>query len=95
MTAPKRDGRPMLERARECAKLWGYEAHDRSDEVADALRAVMPVVEAAIEAERYLAHLGMTLPPPIAAAIGKVREPRCTYTSGKPIRRRGLKWITR
>lgn len=48
MTRPLKDGRPMLERARELTNLGGgYEAHDRSGEVAEALAAAMLVVESA------------------------------------------------
>lgn len=50
MTAPKRDGRPPIERARELVKLAPYPFHERSSEGLTALVFAMRVVEAA---ERY------------------------------------------
>lgn len=47
MTAPKRDGRSLLERGRELIGLDPFPFHERSTEGQTVLRAAMRVVEAA------------------------------------------------
>lgn len=47
MTAPKRDGRSLLERGRELIRLDPYPFHERSTEGLAVLHAAMRVVEAA------------------------------------------------
>lgn len=85
MTAPIVDGRSMLERARELRRLGGIDAHERSGEIADALDAVMVVVELAITAQG-----DSRASAPLTAAIRNLCAPMRTVDGGHAMTEAGI-----
>lgn len=52
MTAPRRDSRSMLERARELRRLSPYEIHERPTDALAAISMLLDVAESALAVER-------------------------------------------
>lgn len=78
MSRPRNDGRSALERARELVKLTGYDAHDRSGELSDALSDAMVLVELALKWKDHPDRYSIDL----RRAIDEIEKPVKTDSLG-------------